>query len=135
MNIVYNLSEIDSVARKVLAKSHYKTILFYGEMGAGKTTLIKSLVKELGANEPASSPTFSIVNEYEVAGNVPVYHFDFYRLTGENEALDIGIEEYFNSGGWIFIEWPEKINNFLPVKAHSATITSINDTTRKVEID
>ncbi|WP_416442095.1 tRNA (adenosine(37)-N6)-threonylcarbamoyltransferase complex ATPase subunit type 1 TsaE [Leeuwenhoekiella sp. A16] len=134
MNIVYNLSEIDSVARKVLANSQHKTILFYGEMGAGKTTLIKSLCKELGASDQASSPTFSIVNEYNIIGETPIYHFDFYRLKDENEALDMGIEEYFASGGWIFIEWPEKINNFLPAQSHSANLISINDTQRNLSI-
>ena len=90
-----------------------KTLLFYGEMGTGKTTLISAIVKEMGGADYASSPTFSIVNEYKVTEDT-VYHFDFYRLKNQYEALDMGIEDYFCSGSWNFIEWPEKIENLLP---------------------
>src|ERR1700753_4192028 len=90
-----------------------RIFLFYGDMGAGKTTLIKSLCEELGSTEPATSPTFSIVNEYNGADG-KIYHFDFYRLKNETEALDMGYEEYFYSGDYCFIEWPEKIPNLLP---------------------
>ena len=90
-----------------------KIFLFYGDMGAGKTTFIKSLCKCLGAAENVTSPTFSIVNEYR--GTVAkIYHFDFYRLKKQEEALDMGYEEYFYSGNYCFIEWPEKIAGLLP---------------------
>ncbi|MEO6850260.1 MAG: tRNA (adenosine(37)-N6)-threonylcarbamoyltransferase complex ATPase subunit type 1 TsaE [Mucilaginibacter sp.] len=90
-----------------------KIFLFFGEMGAGKTTFIKSLCAYLGVNEAVTSPTFSIVNEYvSTAGKI--YHFDFYRLKNETEALDMGYEEYFYSGNYCFIEWPEKIAGLLP---------------------
>ncbi|QJD96181.1 tRNA (adenosine(37)-N6)-threonylcarbamoyltransferase complex ATPase subunit type 1 TsaE [Mucilaginibacter robiniae] len=90
-----------------------KIFLFYGDMGAGKTTFIKALCKQLGIEESVSSPTFSIVNEY--AGTpVTVYHFDFYRLKNQNEAYDVGYEEYFYSGAYCLIEWPEKIPDLLP---------------------
>jgi tRNA threonylcarbamoyladenosine biosynthesis protein TsaE len=87
---------------------------FEGEMGAGKTTLIKQICKKLNVADSMSSPTFSIVNEYLTKTGESVYHFDFYRIKTETEALDIGIEEYFYSGSYCFIEWPEKIHNLLP---------------------
>lgn len=90
-----------------------KIFLFYGDMGAGKTTLIKSLCTNLGTQENITSPTFSIVNEYRADGTM-IYHFDFYRLKNQNEALDLGYEEYFYSGNYCFIEWPEKIASLLP---------------------
>jgi tRNA threonylcarbamoyladenosine biosynthesis protein TsaE len=112
--IVYNLESLDEVARKVAGFAKKEHIfLFYGEMGAGKTTLIKSLCKVLGSDENVSSPTFSIVNEYPLPAG-KIYHFDFYRLKNQVEALDMGCEEYFYSGGYCFIEWPEKIPDLLP---------------------
>jgi tRNA threonylcarbamoyladenosine biosynthesis protein TsaE len=109
----FTLNQIDSVAIDILENVKSKTILFYGDMGAGKTTLISALVKALGGTVEASSPTFSIVNEYEVT-NDKVYHFDFYRLDNYQEALDIGIEDYFDSDHWLFVEWPERIDEILP---------------------
>jgi len=109
----FTLNQIDSVAIDILENVKSKTILFYGNMGAGKTTLISALVKALGGKVEASSPTFSIVNEYEVT-NDKIYHFDFYRLENYHEALDIGIEDYFDSNHWLFVEWPERIDEILP---------------------
>ncbi len=85
-----------------------KVLLFHGEMGVGKTTLIKVLAKALGVEGATSSPTFSLVNEYQSIDNQIVYHFDFYRLKNETEALDMGADEYLYSGNWCFIEWAEK---------------------------
>ncbi len=115
MNITehFDLEAIDDVASKLLKSFKTKTVLFYGEMGVGKTTLISALLKALGAKVKATSPTFSIVNEYEVKDDI-VYHFDFYRLKHANEALDIGLEDYLYSGHWIFMEWPDKIKDFMP---------------------
>ena len=114
MEIIFSLDEIKQVAKKIIAEKPHKIILFHGTMGVGKTTLIKALAKELGVNDATSSPTFSIVNEYEAKDNQKVFHFDMYRLKSETEALDMGIEDYLYSGNWCFIEWAEKIPNLLP---------------------
>lgn len=114
MKITFSLEEIDEVASQVLAANPNKVILFHGEMGAGKTTFIKALSKALGVKDATSSPTFSLVNEYQTVDNKTLYHFDVYRLKNENEALDMGIEDYLYSGNWCFIEWAEKIPNLIP---------------------
>ena len=130
---VFDIQSIDEVAKELLANVKHKTILFYGDMGAGKTTLISALVKALGGLDDVSSPTFSIVNEYEVT-NDKVYHFDFYRIDNVTEVLDIGIEDYFYSGHWIFIEWPEKIEEILPLEADISYIKMNKDGSRTLEL-
>jgi tRNA threonylcarbamoyladenosine biosynthesis protein TsaE len=111
---VKNTSELQSIAAKLISfAGNEKIFLFYGDMGAGKTTFIKSLCECLGVKESTSSPTFSIINEYQGAAS-KIYHFDFYRLKKQDEALDMGYEEYFYSGNYCFIEWPEKIAGLLP---------------------
>lgn len=114
MEITYILSQIDSISMRIIEATKSNILLFYGEMGVGKTTLITSLAKQLGVTETVSSPTFSIVNEYRTSDNKVIYHFDAYRINVEEEILDLGFEEYIAQGDWIFIEWPEKINNYLP---------------------
>ncbi|MGA9637490.1 tRNA (adenosine(37)-N6)-threonylcarbamoyltransferase complex ATPase subunit type 1 TsaE [Flavobacterium sp.] len=121
MEFIFSLNEIDTVAKKILDTKPNKVILFHGEMGTGKTTFIKELAKKLGVTGATSSPTFSLVNEYEAANNQLVYHFDFYRLKSESEALDMGVDEYLYSGNWCFIEWAEKISNLIP-ELHSTII-------------
>ncbi len=109
-----NQNELRSAAKKIISfLGDEKVVLFYGEMGAGKTTFIKEICKELGVSESVTSPTYSIVNQY-IGVDIEVYHFDFYRLKNPYEALDIGLEEYLSSGNYCFIEWPEKIANLLP---------------------
>ena len=103
-------------------------------MGAGKTTFIKAICHELGVTDAVSSPTFSIVNEY-IGANIGVYHFDFYRLKNQNEALDMGYEEYFYSGHYCFIEWPEKIPDMLPAHYVSIKIEVLNDDARAITIE
>ena len=114
MEIIFSLDEIENVAKKILSENPKKVILFHGNMGVGKTTLIKALAKELGVNDVTSSPTFSLVNEYQINDNQYIYHFDVYRLKNEIEALDMGIDEYLYSGNWCFIEWAENIPNLIP---------------------
>ena len=113
MNLTYTLADLPEVADAILSHAPTKTLLFYGEMGIGKTTLIKELARSLGVEDTLNSPTYSIVNEYQLDTD-KLFHFDFYRIKAEEEAMDIGIEDYFNSGHWSFIEWPQKITNLLP---------------------
>ncbi|HLW32311.1 MAG TPA: tRNA (adenosine(37)-N6)-threonylcarbamoyltransferase complex ATPase subunit type 1 TsaE [Aequorivita sp.] len=113
MEFSFDLKDIPTIAAKILSAANSKILLFYGPMGVGKTTIIKELAKQLGADEEASSPSFSIVNEYKIPDDL-IYHFDFYRLKSPMEAYDLGVEEYFYSGHYVFIEWPEKIQNLLP---------------------
>lgn len=133
MKINYSLSEIKQVVTTIMSELTYKTVLFYGDMGVGKTTLIKEMAKALGVTETISSPTFSIVNEYKTRDDI-LYHFDFYRITDETEALDFGVEEYLNSSHYNFIEWPEKIKGLLPVKTTSMYITKNPDGSRNIKI-
>lgn len=118
MEIIFALDEIENVAKQVVAANPNKVILFNGEMGAGKTTFIKQLCKTLGVTEATSSPTFSLVNEYQTTNNQTVYHFDFYRLKNINEAIDMGVDDYLYSGNWCFIEWAENIASLI-TDAHS----------------
>jgi tRNA threonylcarbamoyladenosine biosynthesis protein TsaE len=134
MVLNYSLSELSEIAKEVLKYSNNKVLLFYGEMGIGKTTLIKEIVKQLGVNDNVSSPTFSLVNEYHSTKGAKVYHFDFYRINKEEEALDMGIEEYFYSNNWCLVEWPNKVENLLPLNAVSITITSNKNQLRTIEL-
>ena len=119
---ISSLSQLPATAQSLISfAGSQKIFLFYGDMGAGKTTFIKALCRELGVTDEVTSPTFSIVNEY-VGTNAGVYHFDFYRLKNQNEALDMGYEEYFYSGDYCLIEWPEKIPDLLPLNYIKVTI-------------
>lgn len=109
-----------------------KVILFYGEMGAGKTTFIRSLCAELGIEETISSPTFSLVNEYLTKNGKTVFHFDFYRIETPEEALDMGVEEYFYSGNYCLVEWPDKIAAYLPDDAVKVEVLVEDDESRKI---
>ena len=106
------LFDLPEVARRILKNCGSKKIAFYGSLGAGKTTLIKEICKQLEVKQLVSSPTFTILNEYE--GLDKIYHFDFYRIKKTNEVFDLGFEEYFFSDNYVFIEWPEIIEDFLP---------------------
>jgi tRNA threonylcarbamoyladenosine biosynthesis protein TsaE len=133
MQITYSESQINEVAHQLLQQVPSKALCFYGDMGAGKTTLIKALVKQLSGVGDANSPTFGIVNEYHKDNDeLLAYHFDFYRLNNESEALDLGIEDYFNSDVWLFMEWPEKIASILPYDAIKITIEVVDSETRKL---
>lgn len=134
MEITFSLNEINNVAELIVAAKPNKVILFNGEMGAGKTTFIKQLCKTLGVTEATSSPTFSLVNEYETTDNQTVYHFDFYRLKQETEALDMGVDDYLYSGNWCFIEWSEKIASLLPAETSIVTIELLADGKRELKL-
>ena len=110
------LEELDEVAEQLLKAGYRGIWCFHGEMGSGKTTLIKSICHKLGVSSAMTSPTFSIVNEYTNHENEKVYHFDFYRLKKEVEAYDIGVEEYFESGHYCFVEWPELVPSLIPLR-------------------
>jgi tRNA threonylcarbamoyladenosine biosynthesis protein TsaE len=135
MELVFSLEEIDTIASQILAANPNKVLLFNGEMGVGKTTLIKSLAKNLGVNDVTSSPTFSLVNEYQIIDNQYIYHFDVYRLKNEMEAMDMGIEDYLYSGNWCFIEWSEKIPNCIPDQHSTITIELLPDGKRRLILD
>jgi len=117
--IIYDItssSKLSSVAFELLRLLDNRIFIFYGEVGAGKTTLIKHLCHHLNVMDPVSSPTFSIVNEYAISESEKVFHFDLYRLNNIEEALDIGIETYINTDNYCFIEWPDLIESLLPEK-------------------
>lgn len=127
--------ELVGVAKSLLNDfSDKKIILFYGEMGVGKTTLIKVLCKQLGVEESTNSPTFSIVNEYLSTSQKSIYHFDFYRIEKEEEVFDMGYEDYFYSGNFCFIEWPEKIPNLLPEEVVKVSIELDDDYNRLISV-
>jgi tRNA threonylcarbamoyladenosine biosynthesis protein TsaE len=113
--MTFTLEDIDNIIEDLwVAADGCSVWLFYGEMGAGKTTLIKAICTALGVHTSMTSPTFSIVNEYNDNSGRVFYHFDFYRLKNEEEAYDIGVEEYLDSGNLCFVEWPERIPSLLP---------------------
>jgi len=129
----YDLSEIKSAASELIsAAGDEKIWVFQGSMGAGKTTLIKALAEKFRIIDQVSSPTFGIVNQYENKEGSVFFHFDFYRLDDPKEALDIGIEEYFYSGNYCWLEWAEKIEAFLPESFFLIKIESISDLKRQV---
>ena len=107
---------------------------FFGQMGAGKTTFIAALCKELGVSDTVNSPTFTIVNEYRAAKGFPVYHFDFYRINKLSGAYDLGLDEYFGGDGLCLIEWPEKIEEILPEDAVRIEIKVNEDGSRELRI-
>lgn len=129
------LTHLSTAATQLIAfAGAEKVFLFTGDMGAGKTTFIKSLCAELGVTDGVTSPTFAIVNEYRGAGT-KIYHFDFYRLKTQTEALDMGAEEYFYSGDYCLIEWPEKIPDMLPLHYISVNIKVLADGGREIAVE
>jgi len=126
----YSKSDLPQIAKHLLEHIPTKIWLFYGPMGSGKTTLIKALVKQLSFSDCANSPSFSLVNEYESHMGNPIYHCDFYRIKKEEEALDMGIDEYFYENNYCFIEWPEKIKDLLPNSVAKIYITINKDKSR-----
>lgn len=126
--------ELSSVAKAILNLiGEEKIVIFQGEMGVGKTTFIKQLCHHLGSTDEITSPTFSLINEYH-STNGSIYHFDFYRLQNIQEALDIGIDEYLDSGCYCLIEWPEKISSLLPPSLIKIEIETQKDLSRKFRV-
>jgi tRNA threonylcarbamoyladenosine biosynthesis protein TsaE len=132
--INYQLKDINLAIDFILKNITSKTLLFNGAMGSGKTTIIKSLVNRLGSTDNVSSPTFSIVNEYKLK-ETTIYHFDFYRIENESEALDIGIEDYISKNNWCFLEWSEKIPNLIPINVNYINFKVLEDNTRTIELN
>lgn len=130
--VARNLKELDDVAKEILDFIKDQNIVAIdGKMGAGKTTLIKSICKKLGVFEIVSSPTFSLVNEYTDTDGKSVFHFDFYRIKKLEEVYDIGYEEYFYSGNFCFIEWPEMITDLLP-KNHTIIKIKVGENEERI---
>ena len=131
---ISSLSEIDAAAKEFLSQTAgHNLIAFYAPMGAGKTTFTTAICRELGVDDDAvSSPTFAIVNEYRTSKGESVFHFDFYRIEKESEALDIGLYDYLDSGSLCLMKWPENIQDLLPEETLKVTISVLDDGTRQL---
>lgn len=132
--IVTDKSRLRDAARHFLRETAGRRVFaFYGQMGSGKTTFIRAICSELGVTDTVTSPTFTLINEYKRPNNLPVFHFDFYRITKITEVLDFGIEEYFDSSSPCFMEWPELIEPLLPPATLRLSITVLDDGSRVIE--
>ena len=131
---INSLSEINHIASMFL-KAHPadRIFAFYGSMGAGKTTFIKALCEEMQVLDYVTSPTFSLINEYQMENNDKIFHFDFYRINNLSEAYDFGYEDYFYSNSYCFIEWPELIESLLPSTTVKVYIKEAENGTRIIE--
>lgn len=133
--ICKSLKDLPGAAREIIKEAGDQTVwLFEGTMGAGKTTLIKAICQEFAVEDNVTSPTFSLVNEYQDQHGRPFYHFDFYRIEKETEATDIGAEEYFYSGDICFIEWSSRIPNLIPDRHMRVIIETSPDQSRSIAI-
>ena len=130
---IQDIEHIREAAREFIQHiGDHRVFAFYGKMGAGKTTFVKAICEELGVEDVITSPTFAIINEYQVIGTQTIYHFDFYRIKKLEEVYDMGYEDYFYSGALCFIEWPELIEEILPDDAVRVSITEQEDNSRLV---
>ena len=131
-----SINDLPEAADAILEALNGRSIVaFWGEMGAGKTTLIRALCDRLGVTDTVTSPTFALVHEYHTETGEPIYHFDFYRINRIEEVFDFGYEEYFYSGNLCLIEWPEKIEGLLPEETLSVRIRITSDESRTIEIE
>ena len=132
--IISDKSMLGEAARRFLEETAgHRLFAFYGQMGSGKTTIIKAICREMGVSDTVTSPTFTLINEYMRPGDIPVFHFDFYRIKKLSEVLDFGIEEYFDSSSPCFMEWPELIEPLLPHETLKLSVTVMADGTRVIE--
>jgi len=135
MTVVHDLADLSKFAKEITQNiKRIPVVLFYGEMGTGKTTLIKMICENFGVQDDMSSPTFSLVNEYLDGDGEPIYHFDLYRLETLKEAMDIGIEEYLFSGNKCLIEWPQIIENELPDQYLKISIKLVGENKRQITV-
>jgi tRNA threonylcarbamoyladenosine biosynthesis protein TsaE len=132
MEVIFNKQQIKTAVNFILENKKFSIIRIDGEIGSGKTTIIKALSKSLGVTENVSSPTFTLVNEYLINKKSKIFHFDFFRLKDPSEALDIGLEDYLESNHLCILEWSEIVNKYLPKKYDFFSIYKINDNTRKL---
>ncbi len=127
--VVQSFDELEKAAQEIIDRAEYKIFTLTGNLGAGKTTMVKAFGKILGSNDPITSPTFSLVNEYMIPSG-KIYHFDLYRIKNKEELLNIGFDEYIDSGSYCFIEWPEISETELP--EHHEILLNLKDQTRYI---
>jgi tRNA threonylcarbamoyladenosine biosynthesis protein TsaE len=133
--LIKNKKHLPAAAKRILEyTSGNKLLAFYGSMGAGKTTIIRAICRVLGAADPVTSPTFTMVNEYKTIKNEIIYHIDFYRIKKAEEVFDFGIEEYFSGDSYCFMEWPELIGGILPPETVRIRITVGDNEQRVLDI-
>jgi len=133
--IIFGLDEIDQAATRFLeALGERRIVAFYGSMGAGKTTFIRALCRQLGVEDTVTSPTFALVNEYRNRQGDSIFHFDFYRIRRLAEAIDMGCDEYFQSGHLCLIEWPELVEELLPTETLRVSIQETPDGLRRLTL-
>jgi tRNA threonylcarbamoyladenosine biosynthesis protein TsaE len=131
-----HLKALDKVAKKLIEQfPNYRIYAFYGKMGAGKTTFIQSVCRTLGSKDNVTSPTFALINEYKTGQLQSVFHFDFYRIKDIEEAFDLGYEDYFYSGNYCLIEWPELIEPLLPENIVKVKIEVADDGIRNISAE
>jgi len=130
---VSKISDLERIASSIIERGEgFNIWLFDGEMGSGKTTLIREICKVIGVNDNVNSPSFGLVNEYQSIAGPSIYHFDFFRIKNEEEAERIGLNEYFYSGDLCMIEWPEKINSLLPHRYLRISLKIVHDHQREI---
>jgi tRNA threonylcarbamoyladenosine biosynthesis protein TsaE len=136
MELIFNFQEVDDAAKKLISIfTNSKIFAFTGEMGAGKTTFIHAICRQMGVTDKMSSPTYPIINQYKTVHNTYIYHIDLYRLKDTSEAIQTGVEECINSGEYCFIEWPEKIIAILPLFTINIFIEMMDNTQRRLSVN